>query len=343
MEIETGRRFTYAELNHRAVRLANFMHDALGVQAGDRVSVIAKNSIAYLDLFYGLAKIGAIFAPFNWRLTARELVYMVKDLEPKALICEPEFAATLAEMRPEIQVEHYISLRGAEIEGARNYEAELENASTAEPERPDLDGESPYCILYTSGTTGTPKGAILPHRQVLFELHQHGDQLGLTEHDVSPVSTPMFHAGGLFVFPDPAALRSAGALSWRVISMPSSRCRSILEEKCTVILGVPTMFQMWMDSPLFRAGRFQPRPFLHQRRRALPDAADRGLATSRRMIVLPPGLWPDRSGPELFQHDRRRIHAQSGLGRQTDLPQPDAPGRPDRRQGYPAGRRPASC
>ena len=68
-ELATGRRFAYAQLNARAYRLANFMA-GLGVRAGDRVSILAHNGIVYLDLFYGLAKIGAIFTPLNWRLTA---------------------------------------------------------------------------------------------------------------------------------------------------------------------------------------------------------------------------------------------------------------------------------
>ena len=90
VELETGQRYTYAQLNQRANRLANFMQDQLGVQSGDRVSILAKNSITYIDLFYGLPKIGAIFAPFNWRLTAHEIRYMVNDLEPRVLILEPE-------------------------------------------------------------------------------------------------------------------------------------------------------------------------------------------------------------------------------------------------------------
>jgi fatty-acyl-CoA synthase len=73
VEVETGCRYTYAELNARANRLANFLRDKLGVQPGDRVAILAKNSVVYLDLLYGLPKIGAIFAPFNWRLTAHEL------------------------------------------------------------------------------------------------------------------------------------------------------------------------------------------------------------------------------------------------------------------------------
>ena len=85
-----GGRYTYAELNARANRLANWMR-ALGVEKGDRVSILAHNGIEYIDLFYGLAKIGAIFAPLNWRLVARELVYIVNDCQPKVLLCGPEF------------------------------------------------------------------------------------------------------------------------------------------------------------------------------------------------------------------------------------------------------------
>ena len=255
VEIETGRRFTYAELNARANRLANFMQQRLGVGAGDRVSVIAKNSIAYIDLFYGLPKIGAIFAPFNWRLTARELAYLVNDLEPKVLICEPEFVSTLAEMRPEVWVEHYVSLRGAEIDQAHGYEAEVENASPDEPGRPDLDAESPYCILYTSGTTGYPKGAILPHRQILFNCINTAISWGLTEQDISPVYTPLFHAGGLFAFLTPLLYLGGRIILARDFD-PADSLKWILAERCTVILGVPTLFQMWMDSPFFQQADF---------------------------------------------------------------------------------------
>src|SRR3990170_4180415 len=94
LELASGQRYSYAELNVRANRAANFLR-GLGVQKGDRVSILAHNSVIYIDLFYGLAKLGAIFAPLNWRLTARELTYIVNNCEPKALICGPEFTATL--------------------------------------------------------------------------------------------------------------------------------------------------------------------------------------------------------------------------------------------------------
>jgi fatty-acyl-CoA synthase len=255
VELETGARYSYQALNQRANRLANFMRSKLGVQKGDRVSFLAKNSIIHLDLFYGLAKLGAIFAPFNWRLTARELIYMVNDLQPKVLLCEPEFVPLLKEMQSQIQVEHLVSLRGAEIEGAWRYEEQLAQESAAEPWQPEMDGETPYAILYTSGTTGYPKGAIIPHRQVLFNCINTAVSWGLTEKDVSPVYTPLFHAGGLFVFLTPILYLGGRIILAREFD-PEESLRWILEEGCTVILGVPTLFQMWMDSHYYEEADF---------------------------------------------------------------------------------------
>ena len=255
VELETGKRFTYAELNERACRLANFMRDELGVKPGDRVSILAKNSIVFIDLFYGLPKIGAIFAPFNWRLTAHELTFMINDLEPKVLIIEPEFVKVVEEMKANIQVEHYVSLRGADVPGEATYEKGVASASNREPMPPPMDLETPYCILYTSGTTGNPKGAILPHRQILFNAINTVVSWGLTEKDISPVYTPLFHAGGLFAFLTPILYVGGRIILAREFD-PAASLRWIMEEGCTVILGVPTLFQMWMDSDYFDQADF---------------------------------------------------------------------------------------
>ena len=121
LELETGRRFTYADLNLRAKRAANLLL-SLGVAEGDRISILAHNNIAFIDLFYAVGKIGAVFAPLNWRLAANELVYIVNDCRPKVIVCDADFSETLAEMRPEIAVDKVISLGDAQIEGADDYE-----------------------------------------------------------------------------------------------------------------------------------------------------------------------------------------------------------------------------
>jgi fatty-acyl-CoA synthase len=252
---ETGERFTYAQLNARANRAANFLSERLGVQKGDRVSLYANNSVIYLDLFYGLAKIGAIFAPLNWRLTARELSYIIDDCAPRVVLCGPEFVATLEEIRTQVNVPSVVSVEGAQIAGALSYEDELTRTSDAEPERPALTDEDTYCILYTSGTTGRPKGAMLPHRHILWNCVNTVVSWGLREDDVSPVLTPLFHAGGLFAFLTPIFYIGGRIILTRAFDAEQS-LRMIVEEKCTVVLGVPTLFQLWYNTPYFQQAAF---------------------------------------------------------------------------------------
>lgn len=251
----TGERFTYAQLNARANRAANFMRERFGVQKGDRVSILAHNSVAYIDLFYGLAKLGAIFAPLNWRLTARELEYIVNDCEPKVIIVGPDFVNTFDEMRASVQAEYIVGIEGAQIDGTSSYETELARASDAEPAQPESSDDDTYCILYTSGTTGKPKGALLPHRQILWNCINTVVSWGLTENDVSPVLTPLFHAGGLFAFLTPLLYVGGRLVLARTFDAEAS-LRAIDDERCTVVLGVPTLFQMWLGAPYFFQAKF---------------------------------------------------------------------------------------
>jgi fatty-acyl-CoA synthase len=246
----SGVRYSYAELNQRANRAVNFLQQAYGIQKGDRVSILAHNCIAYADLLFGLGKIGVIFAPLNWRLTSRELTYIINDCQPKALIVGPEFVPVFKEMRDVIQVQHVIVLEGANIPGAESYEGSLSQASAQEPAHPIIDADAGYCILYTSGTTGRPKGAVLPHRQILWNAINTVISWGLSEKDVSPVLTPMFHSGGLFVFLVPL-LYAGGRIVMARSFDPDASLQLIVDEKCTVILGVPTLFQVWMNSKRF--------------------------------------------------------------------------------------------
>ena len=254
-DLQTDKRHSFADLNERANRAANFLREKYDVQKGDRVSLLAQNCLPYIDLLFGLGKIGAIFAPLNWRLTAHELVYIVNDLQPKVLICTPEFIPVLDEISNDITVDNFISLEGAYISGAESYESLLEQASDSEPEHPPLSGDDGCCILYTSGTTGKPKGAVLPHRQVLWNAINTVVSWGLSENDISPILTPMFHSGGLFVFLVPLFYVGGRIILARSFD-PEKSLKVIIEEKCTAILGVPTLFQVWMNSSLFADADF---------------------------------------------------------------------------------------
>ncbi len=242
-DVTSGVRYTFEELNQRANRAANFLCDKYGVQKGDRVSILAHNSVAYVDLLFGLGKIDAILAPLNWRLTSRELIYIINDCQPKVLIVGPEFVSVYDEMRSEINVETIISLEEANVSAAGSYEESLNQASAEEPKRPIIEADDGYCILYTSGTTGRPKGAILPHRQVLWNAINTVVSWGLSEKDVSPILTPMFHSGGLFVFLVPLFYAGGRIVMARSFD-PDASLKLIVDEKCTVILCVPTLFQV---------------------------------------------------------------------------------------------------
>jgi fatty-acyl-CoA synthase len=254
VELASGVHYTYAELNQRANRAANFLRAKYGVGKGDRVSILAHNSVAYVDLLFGLGKLGAILAPLNWRLTSHELTYIVNDCQPKVLIIGPEFVSVYNEMRDSITVEHVISLEAADVSGEA-YEQLLNQASAEEPKRLVIVGDDPVCILYTSGTTGRPKGAVLPHRQVVWNSINTIVSWGLNEKDISPILTPMFHSGGLFVFLLPLFHVGGKLLLGRTFD-PDGSLKLMVDEKCTVILGVPTLFQVWMNSPQFESADF---------------------------------------------------------------------------------------
>ena len=247
LELESGQRFTYGELNQRANRCANWLR-AYGVGYGDRICILANNSVVYLDLFFACAKLGAIFTPLNWRLAQPELIYIVQDCTPRFLLVGPDFSDTARQVRSDIAVEHIVALS--------DYEKAIATHPSTEPPRPsELNSESTHCILYTSGTTGRPKGALIPQRQVLWNCINTAVSWGLNEHDVSPVFTPLFHAGGLFAFLTPI-LYIGGRIILSKGFDPEDSLRVIIEEKCTVILGVPTLFQMWQHSPLYETAVF---------------------------------------------------------------------------------------
>ncbi len=248
-----GRRYTYAELNARACRTAHYLR-SLGVGMGDRVSILAHNSLVYLDLLYGVGKIGAVLAPLNWRLQPRELAYIVGDCTPKALFCGPEFVDAARQIVAEAPVPHLVGVDGATVDG-RAYDREVASHPEAEPPRTVLGEDHTYLLLYTSGTTGRPKGAMIPHRQVLWNCINTVASWGLTERDVSPLFMPLFHAGGLFAFLTPLLYIGGRVVLVRTFDAEEV-LRVIEEERCTVVLGVPTIYRMLLDAPGFAHADF---------------------------------------------------------------------------------------
>ena len=213
--VETGRRLTYADLDDLAERAAAAII-AAGVQPGDRYGILSQNSVEFVAFFFAAAKCGAIVVPLSTRATEHEIAGIVADCGMKVLFREPLTVAI----------------------------------SSANGQRPTANEEDTYCLLYTSGTTGKPKGVMIPKRQLYWNGYNTAVNWGLREDDVSPIYTPLYHAGGVAAFLIPI-FTVGGTIVLHKTFDPSAIWRTIERERCTVVLGVPTTWKLLMDTPEF--------------------------------------------------------------------------------------------
>jgi fatty-acyl-CoA synthase len=245
VDVASGARLSYRTLNLRARALAAWLAERHGVRQGDRVAALAANSPEYLDALFACALLGAILTPLNWRLTPPELAGILRDCEPVALLCdEPQRALAEAGARA-------AGLAAPLVEMASFPGADAALAARAVPFASD-DGEEIALILYTSGTTGVPKGAMLSHRMLTWNAINTQISWGLRENDIAPISAPFFHAGGLNVLTTPF-YHLGGAVVLQRDTGPAETLRVIAAERCTVVFAVPTVFQMMMERPEFRS------------------------------------------------------------------------------------------
>lgn len=183
MAVEDARvSWTYAAFNSRVNRLAHAL-GGRGVKRGDRVAILSENRTEYVELEFACAKLGAIVAALNWRLAGDELDYCIALTTPKLAIVSPRHADALAAApsRPETV-----------IELGPAYEALLARETDAEPVA-SVDPEDGLVILYTSGTTGRPKGAVISHRAFLARVMVFCADYGIGQNELFPAWAPMFH------------------------------------------------------------------------------------------------------------------------------------------------------
>jgi fatty-acyl-CoA synthase len=249
IDAATGSAFSYDQLNERATRLANFLRERAGVRSGDRIAVLAMNRTEMLEAFFAAAKLTAILVPLNYRLALPELQYILEDSEPEVLLYESDFAAVATRLRNHLKINYSISFDGSDAADI-DYDRALVESNADPVEVAAFDAEMPALIIYTSGTTGRPKGALLSHRMLTWNSINTNMAWDLVSTDITTAHAPMFHTGGLNVLTLPL-LHIGGT----VVMMRSFDATCALEaietHRCTVFFGVPTMFQMMMQSQRF--------------------------------------------------------------------------------------------
>ncbi len=250
--LDPPQRLSYRALDERAARCA-IAWRTLGLRHGDRVAILAHNRVEYLDAFFAAGKTGTILVTLGTRLTAHELVPILDDAAPRTVLYDGEFRDSVATLRLQAPgVEHWIALDEPQNPRDPRHEALLAAAEHGlgafAPTH--CAPEDVYCLLYTSGTTGRPKGVMIPHRQVAWNGYNTVCCWQLRADDVSPIFTPLYHAGGLMAFLVPIFTVGGTIVLHRGFDA-AEIWRTIARERCTMVLGVPTIWKLLAEAPEF--------------------------------------------------------------------------------------------
>lgn len=192
------RSFTFPETNRRARKLANALR-ALGLERGDKIAILSDNSIEFCEVYFAAAKAGLVVVPPNFRLVAKELQYVVHNSDAKAFFVMDEFTTTVDQIRGELSAipdEHYFVI-GEHKEGYRSYEELL---ASGDDQRPDVEvrPEDPWILLYTSGTTGRPKGVVRSHESYVAFYLINGVDFGFRPGSMCLTVMPLCHVNTTF-------------------------------------------------------------------------------------------------------------------------------------------------
>jgi fatty-acyl-CoA synthase len=256
--VSGGLRLTYNQFGQRVNRWANLMR-SLGVEKGDRVAIISQNDHRMMDGFFGAPLIGAIYMPINFRLIAGDFEYILNHAEAKILIVEDWLAPVIEEIRPRLKsVEQFIVIaNGTDLPpnlsanlpgGWPSYDAMLENATAADPEPAEVDENDVATILYTSGTTGKPKGVMTTHRNIYINAINSIIEFGLTHDDIYLHTLAQFHCNGWGL---PYAVTGVGAKHVIVKKYdPASFFDLAARERMSFACMPPTMINMALNHGL---------------------------------------------------------------------------------------------
>jgi acyl-CoA synthetase (AMP-forming)/AMP-acid ligase II len=236
---QSGRRLTYREARDATCRIARMLA-GYGLEIGDRVAMLSKNSIEMLLFYYGASRAGVVPVPLNFRLAPPEWAYIVDDARAKMLFAEAAFVDALAPVQGDLpRVERRVVIGGAAA-GWESWEAVVGAEAPTDPERPVRPEDDVY-QMYTSGTTGRPKGAILTHAAVAGQLHQALVGIALRDRERVLIVAPLYHAAAAVTAL--AAVQSGGTLVVQADFDPAAVIDALSNERIGMVLLVPVMIQ----------------------------------------------------------------------------------------------------
>lgn len=223
--------WTYKEINVRAENLAHYLKQQ-GVVKGDRVALYAPNDLSYFDVLLASIKLGAIFIPLNWRLKPIEIKRVIEDAEPKLILHSSQISERLSFVDA--------SLLSLDVD-SEEYNEICESPNHVEFKSESLELDTPVMLIYTTGTTGDPKGAIITHNGMVNNSMNTIMSWNITHEDVTIASAPMFHIAGLSGIIIPLLLIGGKVIIDRFFDGAHTN-ELIKQYKPTMLFMVPTMY-----------------------------------------------------------------------------------------------------
>ena len=248
-DLGTGRSFTYADLDRRADAMAAYLR-SIGVGRGDRVGVLAHNGVEYFDIQFACARTGSICVLLNWRLTVAELEYILNDSSPALLVHDSAFSESAVELQHLCGIDTLLCI---DSNGETNpYEQALAGFDGQDGGREELTHDDVISIMYTSGTTGHPKGAMITHGMNFWNAVNLGIPGGIGLDTVSLCVLPLFHTGGLNCYSNPT-LHAGGTVVVMKVFDPGEALRVLGDplQGITHFFAVPAPYQFMMQHSEF--------------------------------------------------------------------------------------------
>jgi fatty-acyl-CoA synthase len=241
-----GETFTYAVFNTRIEQTARALKAECRVSRGDRVAILSLNRPDYLVLLYACARLGAMLVPLNWRLAVAEQSFILSDASVKVLVLERAFAQILATLETSLPDATIVGLDFTP-QGGSTFDTLLAQAR-GNGRNPGTDLSCPLLLVYTSGTTGRPKGAVLRQEALLWNAVMSQHMHGLTSDDHVLTVLPFFHVGGLNIQTTPA-LHSGATVTIHSRFTPETTLTTIERDRPTLTVLVPAIIQAVTDHP----------------------------------------------------------------------------------------------
>ncbi len=293
----TGRQHTYAALDDRVQRMAAWLVSK-GVGPGDRVAFLSENTIDIFEVLFACSHVEAILVPLNWRLAVPELLFIVEDCRPSVLIYEEQFATSVEQLNVPVR----LALES-------DYEAALAGADPAVAPPVTVDHDDTLAIMYTSGTTGRPKGALITYRMLFYNAINIGDAVGLTYRSRNLNVLPTFHTGGLNLYTTPCLRLGGSSVNLREFD-PERLLHWLSSGEITHFFGVPAVYQFlaefegWASADLSKVESWacggSPMPVT-----LLERYADRGIRVRQ-------GMGLTETSPTLFLTDEEHALSKAG-------------------------------